>query len=66
MFFLGDLDDLVFLDRESLDVLFDWWDVNLFYFLNLVYDVIFFYFVFMVIMEVGKIFCMFVLVVFRV
>lgn len=66
IFFLGDLDDLVLLIRESLDVLFDWCDVNFFYLLNFVYDVILFYFVFMVIIEVGMIFCIFVLVVLRV
>lgn len=62
--YIGDFDDLVFIGNKTL-YLNDWRDYNLLIFFNLVYDVILLEFIFLVIIELGFISCIFVFVVFR-
>lgn len=62
--YIGDFDDLVFIGNKT-SYLNDWRDYNLLIFFNLVYDVILLEFIFLVIIELGFISCIFVFVVFR-
>lgn len=62
--YIGDFDDLVFIGNKT-SYLNDWRDYNLLIFFNLVYDVILLEFIFLVIIELGFILCIFVFVVFR-
>lgn len=61
--YIGDFDDLVFIGNKT-SYLNDWRDYNLLIFFNLVYDVILLEFIFLVIIELGFISCIFVFVVF--
>lgn len=62
--YIGDFDDLVFIGNKT-SYLNDWRDYSLLIFFNLVYDVILLEFIFLVIIELGFILCIFVFVVFR-
>lgn len=62
--YIGDFDDLVFIGNKT-SYLNDWRDYNSLIFFNLVYDVILLEFIFLVIIELGFISCIFVFVVFR-